>query len=247
MLNGLLLQIPSSPVQGMDTVTDTLTQTAQQVSMPLVQQPVSETLTLLDLVIKGGPIMIPIALLSLIAVYVFIERYLAIKRASKQESNFMNNIRDFIMDGRIDSALSFCKNNDKPVARMIEKGIKRIGRPLKEIEESIEIVGKFEVYKLEKNLVILAIIAGIAPMFGFIGTIIGVIKIFHDISLAGDISITSVSSGLYTKMVSSAAGLIIGIFAFVCYHWLNIMVDKIVQKMEHNAMEFIDLLQEPTK
>jgi biopolymer transport protein ExbB len=215
--------------------------------MPLVQQPVSETLTLLDLVIKGGPIMIPIALLSLIAVYVFIERYLAIKRASKQESNFMNNIRDFIMDGRIDSALSFCKNNDKPVARMIEKGIKRIGRPLKEIEESIEIVGKFEVYKLEKNLVILAIIAGIAPMFGFIGTIIGVIKIFHDISLAGDISITSVSSGLYTKMVSSAAGLIIGIFAFVCYHWLNIMVDKIVQKMEHNAMEFIDLLQEPTK
>ena len=130
---------------------------------------------------------------------------------------------------------------------MIEKGIKRIGRPLKEIEESIEIIGKFEVYKLEKNMAILAIIAGIAPMFGFIGTIIGVIKIVHDISVAGDVSIASVSSGLYTKMVSSAAGLIVGIFAFVCYHWLNIMIDKIVQNMERNAMDFIDLLQEPAK
>lgn len=248
MLTGLLLQMPSATVTTTDSIVDTINRAAQQVvNVPVIPPPSSESLTLLDLVMKGGPIMIPIALLSIIAVYVFIERYLAIKKASKQETNFMNNIRDFIFDGRIDSALAFCKSNDKPVARMIEKGIKRIGRPLKEIEESIEIVGKFEVYKLEKNLTILAIIAGIAPMFGFIGTIIGVIKIFHDISLAGDVSITSVSSGLYTKMVSSAAGLIIGIFAFVCYHWLNIMVDKIVQKMEHNAMEFIDLLQEPTK
>lgn len=240
--------MPSATVTTTDSIVDTINRAAQQVvNVPVIPPPSSESLTLLDLVMKGGPIMIPIALLSIIAVYVFIERYLAIKKASKQETNFMNNIRDFIFDGRIDSALAFCKSNDKPVARMIEKGIKRIGRPLKEIEESIEIVGKFEVYKLEKNLTILAIIAGIAPMFGFIGTIIGVIKIFHDISLAGDVSITSVSSGLYTKMVSSAAGLIIGIFAFVCYHWLNIMVDKIVQKMEHNAMEFIDLLQEPTK
>ena len=167
--------------------------------------------------------------------------------ASHQDANFMSNIRDFIYQGRIDSALAFCKNSNRPISRMIEKGIKRISRPMKEIEESIEIVGKFEVYKLEKNLVILAIIAGIAPMFGFIGTIIGVIKIFHDISLAGDVSITSVSAGLYTKMVSSAAGLMVGIIAFVCYHWLNIMIEKVVQRLEQNAMEFMDLLQEPAK
>ncbi|NVO21428.1 MAG: MotA/TolQ/ExbB proton channel family protein [Bacteroidetes bacterium] len=228
---------------------DTLRQVMGQASVPTaaVPQPTEETLSLLDLVIKGGPIMIPILILSMLAVYVFIERYLAIRKASKEESNLINNVRDFIHAGRIDSALAFCRSSDKPVSRMIEKGIKRIGRPLKEIEESIEIIGKFEVYKLEKNMAILAIIAGIAPMFGFIGTIIGVIKIFHDIALAGDVSIASVSSGLYTKMVSSAAGLIVGIFAFVCYHWLNIMIDKIVQKMEKNAMDFIDLLQEPAK
>jgi biopolymer transport protein ExbB len=159
----------------------------------------------------------------------------------------MNNIRDFIVNDRLDAAVSFCKSTNSPIARMTEKGLLRLGRPVKEIGESIEIVGKFEVYKLEKNLAILAIVAGIAPMFGFIGTIIGVIKIFHDISIAGDVSISSVSSGLYTKMVSSASGLIVGIVAFICYHWLNIMIEKIVQKMEYNAMNFIDFLQEPTR
>jgi len=241
----ILLQITQSSPGIQDSVARAIGQTNMPTT-PLTQ-PTEETMSLLDLVMKGGPIMIPILILSLLAVYVFIERYLAIKKASKEESNLINNVRDFIHAGRIDSALAFCRSSDKPVSRMIEKGIKRIGRPLKEIEESIEIIGKFEVYKLEKNMAILAIIAGIAPMFGFIGTIIGVIKIFHDISIAGDVSIASVSSGLYTKMVSSAAGLIVGIFAFVCYHWLNIMIDKIVQKMEKNAMDFIDLLQEPAK
>jgi biopolymer transport protein ExbB len=240
----ILLQITQTSPGIQDTVRQAIGQTAVPTTLP---QPTEETMSLLDLVMKGGPIMIPILILSLLAVYVFIERYLAIRKASKEESNLINNVRDFIHAGRIDSALAFCRSSDKPVSRMIEKGIKRIGRPLKEIEESIEIIGKFEVYKLEKNMAILAIIAGIAPMFGFIGTIIGVIKIFHDISIAGDVSIASVSSGLYTKMVSSAAGLIVGIFAFVCYHWLNIMIDKIVQKMEKNAMDFIDLLQEPAK
>ena len=240
----ILLQITQTSPGTLDSVRQAIGQTNLPASMP---HPTEETMSLLDLLMKGGPIMIPILILSLIAVYVFIERYLAIKKASKEELNLINNVRDFIHAGRIDSALAFCRSSDKPVSRMIEKGIKRIGRPLKEIEESIEIIGKFEVYKLEKNMAILAIIAGIAPMFGFIGTIIGVIKIFHDISIAGDVSIASVSSGLYTKMVSSAAGLIVGIFAFVCYHWLNIMIDKIVQNMEKNAMDFIDLLQEPAK
>lgn len=241
MLSTVLLQI----VQGSSPATDT----ASQVLTSLPQQPVAaaESFSLIELLVKGGPIMIPIAILSVVAIYIFIERQISIRRASNFEVNFMNNIREFIYSNRIDSAIAFCKSNKSPVARMIEKGIKRLGRPLKEIEESIEIVGKFEVYKLEKNIVILAIIAGIAPMFGFIGTIIGVIKIFHDISLQGDVSITTVSAGLYTKMVSSAAGLLVGITAFVLYHWCNIMVEKAVQKLEYSAMEFIDLLQEPSK
>jgi biopolymer transport protein ExbB len=241
MLNTLLLQI----VQTTGAVADTATQPL--IGIPQPQNAVSESFSLIDLLVKGGPIMIPIAILSVLAIYVFVERWFSIRRASDFEATFMNNIRDFIYSNRIDSAIAYCKSNKSPLSRMIEKGIKRLGRPLKEIEESIEIVGKFEVYKLEKNIVILAIIAGIAPMFGFIGTIIGVIKIFHDISLAGDVSITTVSAGLYTKMVSSAAGLLVGITAFILYHWCNIMVEKTVQKMEYSAMEFMDLLQEPSK
>ena len=241
MISTILLQIN----QAANVVTDTLNRAISQ--LPVVTPPAEVSFSILELVQKGGYIMLPIGLLSVITIYIFIERYVVVRIASRQDANFMNNIRDFIYQGRIDSALAFCKNSNRPISRMIEKGIKRISRPMKEIEESIEIIGKFEVYKLEKNLVILAIIAGIAPMFGFIGTIIGVIKIFHDISIAGDVSITSVSAGLYTKMVSSAAGLMVGIIAFVCYHWLNIMIEKVVQRLEQNAMEFMDLLQEPAK
>ncbi len=241
MLNAVLLQI----VSGAGTAADTAAQAL--IGIPQAPARVSESFSLFELLVKGGYIMIPIAILSVLAIYIFVERNLSIRRASRFEAGFMNNIRDFIYNNRIDSAIAYCKSNKSPVSRMIEKGIKRLGRPLKEIEESIEIVGKFEVYKLEKNIVILAIIAGIAPMFGFIGTIIGVIKIFHDISLQGDVSITTVSAGLYTKMVSSAAGLLVGITAFILYHWCNIMVEKAVQKLEYSAMEFIDLLQEPSK
>ncbi|MCX6230476.1 MAG: MotA/TolQ/ExbB proton channel family protein [Bacteroidetes bacterium] len=242
-MTGFILQITQTAA----TVGDTMTKAVNQVVNQPVVQPKEEAISIMNLVIKGGWIMIPILILSLLTVFVFIERYIAIKRASRGEKNFMDKIRDFIVNDRLDSALSLCKSTISPIARMTEKGLSRLGRPLNEIGESIEIVGKFEVYKLEKNLAILAIIAGIAPMFGFIGTIIGVIKIFHDISIAGDVSISSVSSGLYTKMVSSASGLIVGIVAFICYHWLNIMIEKIVQKMEYNAMNFIDFLQEPTK
>ena len=241
MIASILLQIVQTTQGAADSAANAMNQ------LPALSSPKEESFSLGELIIKGGPIMIPIAILSVVAVYIFIERYIHIRRASLNETHFMNNIRDFITNGRIDSAIAFCKSNQSPAARMIEKGIKRLGRPLKEIEDAIEIVGKFEVYKLENNVVILAIIAGIAPMFGFIGTIIGVIKIFHDISLAGDVSITTVSAGLYTKMVSSAAGLLVGITAFVLYHWCNIMVEKTVQKLEHSAMEFIDLLQEPVK
>jgi biopolymer transport protein ExbB len=210
-------------------------------------QPAPIPTTLIDIIMKGGIIMIPIGILSIIAVYVFIERYLTIRRHIRSDVDFMNSIHDFIISGKTDAALMLCKNTPKPIARMIEKGISRLGKPIKEIEESIEIAGKFEVYDLEKNIQILAVIAGIAPMFGFLGTIIGVIKIFFNISMTSDVSIGSVSAGLYTKMVTSAAGLIVGILAYIGYHWLNIILNKAIHQLEWNAMNFIDLLKSPSK
>ncbi len=214
-------------------------------SLPV--QPSAGSATLLDIIMKGGVIMIPIALLSLITAYVFFERYFSIRRYVSSDVNFMNNIRDFVVSGNTESALTLCRHTDKPVARMIEKGISRLGKPIKEIEESIEIAGKFEVYEMEKNIGILAVIAGIAPMFGFLGTIIGVIKIFFNISMTSDVSIGSVSAGLYTKMVSSASGLIVGIVAYIAYHWLNSILNKAVHQLEWNAMNFINLLKSPAK
>jgi biopolymer transport protein ExbB len=159
----------------------------------------------------------------------------------------MNRIKDYIHDNKIDAANALCQSTQSPLARMIEKGISRLGRPMKEIEESIEIVGKFEIYNLEKHLSVLAVVAGIAPMFGFIGTIIGVIKIFYNISLADNISIGIIAGGLYEKMVASASGLFVGILAFIAYHALNIMVERIVHKLEFSVMNFMDILNEPVK
>jgi biopolymer transport protein ExbB len=205
------------------------------------------SISLYDLAIKGGWLMVPILVLAVAAVYIFFERFYAVRKAAQFENNFIDRIRDYIHEGKVDAALNLCRSTDRPVARMIEKGIKRLGRPIKEIEDSIEIVGKFEVYQLEKNMVILGVIAGIAPMFGFIGTIAGVIKIFYNISLADNISIGLIAGGLYVKMVTSAAGLLVGIVAYIFYHWLNVMIEKVVHKLELNAMNFIDLLQEPVK
>ena len=225
---------------------DTLNKTiAAAPSLPVQNAP--EAVKMIDIIMKGGIIMIPIGLLSLIAVYVFIERYLTIRRHVSADVDFMNDIHDFIIKGQTDSALTLCQRTAKPIARMIEKGISRLGKPIKEIEESIEIAGKFEVYDLEKNVQILAVIAGIAPMFGFLGTIIGVIKIFFNISMTSDVSIGSVSAGLYTKMVSSASGLVVGIMAYIGYHWLDIILNKAVHQLEWNAMNFIDLLKSPLK
>lgn len=204
-------------------------------------------MSFMDILTKGGIVMVPIGLISFIGLYVFIERYLTIRRRVSSDVDFMNNIYDTILRGQTDTALSLCRRTTKPIARMIEKGITTLGRPIKEVEEAIEIVGKFEVYDLEKNIQTLAVIAGIAPMFGFLGTIIGVIKIFYNISMTSDVSIGTVSSGLYTKMVSSAAGLMVGIIAYIGYHWLNTLLNKAVHQLEWNAMNFIDLLKRPVK
>jgi biopolymer transport protein ExbB len=240
----LILQIQ----QAGTTAVDTLTQAAQQITAPIVTAPAPPpSLSLLDLIIKGGPIMIPIGLLSIAGLYIFFERFFTIRKSSNIDQNFLNQIRDFMHQGNIDAARSLCKNTNNPIARMINKGLMRLGKPVKEIEGAIENVGKLEIYQMEKNIGLLGTIASIAPMFGFLGTIFGVIKIFYNISLADNISIGLIAGGLYEKMITSAAGLMIGIFAYIGHHYLILMVDRVVNKMEINSIEFIDLLEEPAK
>jgi len=206
-----------------------------------------DKLTLWELVQQGGFLMIPIALLSLITLFLFVERFIVLQRAGKSPDNLLNNVRDQIQNGKVDSALMLCKSNTTPDARMLEKGISRIGLTVDEIEKAMEGVGKKELSRIEKNVGILAVIAGIAPMFGFVGTITGVIKIFYNISLQDNISIGAISGGLYEKMITSAAGLIVGILAFVLYHYLNYQVDRIAKRMEATGLDFIDMLHEPSK
>lgn len=192
--------------------------------------------------------MIPIAILSIVAVYIFFERFMAIKKVSKDETNFMNTIKDNILSNKIDSAISLCKATDSPIARMIEKGIGRLGRPLNDINTSIENVGKQEVYKLEKNLATMATVAGAAPMIGFLGTVIGMIQAFYRMSMAGNnIDVSMLSDGIYTAMVTTVAGLIVGIVAYLAYNVLVAKVEKVVFMLESRTTEFMDLLNEPVK
>ncbi|HZY36762.1 MAG TPA: MotA/TolQ/ExbB proton channel family protein [Mucilaginibacter sp.] len=200
-----------------------------------------------DLLIKGGWVMLPIGILLVLALVIFFERYFTIRKASKDDSNLTVQVRASILSGNLESAKALCRNSNTPLGRMLQKGLLRIGRPIKDIEGAIENIGKLEVSKLEKNIGILGIVAGIAPMFGFLGTIIGVIKIFFDISTTDNFSISVISGGLYVKMITSAAGLLVGIIAYVGYHILNMMVDKVILKLETDAIEFIDLLEEPSK
>ena len=204
----------------------------------------AEGLSLIDLILKGGWIMVPLFVLSFVSVYIIFERYLTIRKAAGNPDSFMASIRALMVKGDLPAAKLVCAQNPSPLARMVEKGLRRLGLPLKEIETSIENVGKIEIARLEKNINILGIIAGIAPMLGFVGTIIGVIKIFYAINSTGEFGIAQIAGGLYTKMVTSAAGLIVGIIAHVGYHWLSILVERMVFRMENSAMEFMDILQD---
>ncbi|HEX8547698.1 MAG TPA: MotA/TolQ/ExbB proton channel family protein [Cytophagaceae bacterium] len=203
-----------------------------------------QSISLLELLLKGGWVMVPIFILSFVTFYILIERFIVIKKASMNTTKFMEKVKSLIVQGDVKSAKNLCEQTESPVARMIEKGIMRLGRPLKDIESSIENTGKIEIYKLEKNLSILGIISGVAPMLGFVGTISGVIKIFYNISIEENISIGAIAEGLYEKMITSAAGLIVGIIAHIAFHYLNLLVDRVIYKMESNSLEFIDLLQE---
>ena len=199
-----------------------------------------------ELAVKGGWIMIPLLIFSIIAIYIFFERFFALQNASKIDANFMNRIKEYIHDAKLDSAIALCQSTDKPVARMVEKGVQRIGRPLSDINEAIENVGKLEVYKLEKSLPTLASIAGAAPMVGFLGTVIGMIQAFYDMSMAGNnIDVSLLSNGIYTAMVTTVAGLIIGIIAYLAYNYLVVKVEKVVFQLEGTSSEFMDLLNEP--
>lgn len=205
-------------------------------------------LTLLDFAIKGGWIMIPIVLLSLVAAYIFIERFYVIKRASKEDTNFMNRIKDYIHDGKVEAAQALCRSTDSPSARMIEKGISRLGRPLQDISTAIENAGKLEISKLEKGFPTLATIAGAEPMLGFLGTVIGMVQSFYRMEQAGNnIDISMMSGGIYTALITTVAGLIVGILGYFAYNTLVVRTEKVVFNLEATLTEFMDILNEPVK
>jgi biopolymer transport protein ExbB len=223
----ILLQIVADSVAGQDSI-------------------IGQSISVIDLALKGGFMMIPIAVLWVLAIYLFIERILTINKANEDPGAFMGRVKELVLRGDIGGAKVLCSQNGTPVARMIEKGIARIGSPLKTIEASIENVGKIEVFKLEKNLPTLATIAGAAPMMGFLGTVIGMVEAFISISQEeGSVSPKLLSSGIYTAMITTVAGLMVGIIAYLAYNYLVSRVQKVVHKMEYTSIDFIDLLQEP--
>jgi biopolymer transport protein ExbB len=202
----------------------------------------------LELAQKGGWIMIPIVFLSFVAVYIFFERFFAVRKASQIDINFMNRIKDYIYDEKLDAALALCQSFNNPAARMVEKGIQRIGRPLNDVNTAIENVGKLEIYKLEKGLPLLATVAGGAPMIGFLGTVMGMVRAFYDMAQqANNIDVGLLSNGIYTALITTVAGLIVGIVAYFAYNVLVARIEKVVFKLEGTTSDFMDLLNEPLK
>ncbi len=219
----------------------------QDVSLP-AETATDTHLTLLDFAIKGGWVMIPIVLLSFVAAYIFIERFYVIRKATQQDLTFMNRIKDYIHDGRIEAALALCRSTDSPSARMIEKGINRLGRPLQDISTAIENAGKLEISKLEKSFPTLATITGAEPMLGFMGTVIGMVKSFYAMSQAGNnIEVSLLSDGIYTALITTVAGLIVGILGYFAYNTLVVRVERVVFNLEATLTEFMDILNEPVK
>jgi biopolymer transport protein ExbB len=205
-----------------------------------------DKISLFSLLQKGGWIMYPLYILLVIAIFVFIERVLAIKKASTIDEKFMLIIKDHLMSGNVLAAKSVTKNTDNIVAKMIDKGLMRIGKPLDVIEKSMENVGRLEMYSMEKNLNILSLVAGIAPLFGFLGTIVGMVQLFYGIASTGEYTLNTIAGGIYTKMITSATGLIIGLMAYVGHNYLTTQIDKTIHKMETASADFFDILQETT-
>ena len=222
-------------------------QVAEQMpDLTAVATPTETEINVIDLAFKGGWIMVVLLLLSLMAIYIFIQRLMVIRRAGKEDESFMNRIKDYIHDGKVDSALNLCRQTHTPSARMIEKGITRLGRPMNDVLVASENVGNLEVAKLEKGFPLIATTAAGAPMLGFLGTVTGMVRAFFDMANAGtNVDVTLLSSGIYEALVTTVGGLVVGIIALFAYNYLVSQVDNVVNKMEARTMEFMDLLNEP--
>ncbi len=227
---------------------DTTMSTAVQDTVAILEEPVVEnSINLLTMAEYGGWIMIVLALMLAFGMYLFIERLVILTKATKEDKTFMNRIRDYIKEGKIDSAIALCRKQNTPSSHMVEKGITRIGRPMQDVQVAIENVGNLEVSKLEKGLVLMATIAAGAPMLGFLGTVLGMIQTFYNMAqnASGVIEISSLSEGMYQAMVTTVGGLIVGILAMFAYNFLVSRIDRVVRQLESRTMEFMDLLNEP--
>ncbi len=209
-------------------------------------EPSEIRLSLWDLTVQGGWIMAILGIFSIVTIYIFVERFITINKALKSNDAFMNNIRDYMIQGKLNEAKNECLRENTPISRMIEKGLSRIGKPLNDIQTAIENVGNLEVSKLEKGVALLAMVSGAGPMLGFLGTVIGMIRAFYDMSMAGNnIDIELLSTGIYQAMVTTVGGLIVGILAFVFYNLLVSKIDNVVSLLESKSIEFMDVLNEP--
>jgi biopolymer transport protein ExbB len=233
-MNWFFLQIGSPPIDSTATA-------ANAAATP------PPSMNILEMLSNGGPLMIPLGLLLVLAIFFFFERLIAIRKASNIDPNFMYIIRDNVFSGNVTAARSLAKNTPNPVARMIDKGLQRIGKPIEAIEKSMEAVGKLEIYKMERNLSVLSLVYGIAPMLGFLGTLVGMLQLFYNINSSGEFTPASIAGGIYTKIITSASGLIIGLLAYIGYNFLNTQINKTVHRMETSSTEFIDILQEPSR
>lgn len=232
-MNFFLLQVQNA--------VDTLTNAATTQVVP------KKEMHLIDLLMQAGWIMIPLLLLSVATVYVFVERWMAIKKATEVDGNFMNIIRDNILSGNVTAARNFARNTQNPVGRIIDKGLQRIGKPIDSIENSMENVAQLEMYKLERNVNILSVISKVAPIFGFVGTLVGLMQLFFNINATGEYELSTIAGGIYTKLITSISGLVIGLIAYLCHNILHTQVEKALNKMEASAADFLDVLQEPTR
>lgn len=225
-------------------------QGAESLDSLTAEEPVEKTLSIIDLLMSGGPagqiIILILFILLFVAIYIYFERLFAIKAASNMDSNFMNQIKDNVSNGNIEAAKMLCAQQNSPVSRLTAKGISRIGSPLEDINTAIENSGKLEVYRLEQNVSVLATIAGAAPMIGFLGTVIGMVIAFHQLATSsGQAEMGALAEGIYTAMTTTVAGLIVGIIAYIGYNHLVVRTDKVIHQMEATAVEFLDLLNEP--
>ena len=255
LLNMILAQVApaDSAIQPIADTAQAVADTVAQAVAPATQaaqaaEPVVKELSVWNLTMAGGWLMIPLALLAIVSIYIFFERFFAINAASREDKTFMNQIKNHIHDGRVNDALQLCKDTDTPAARMIEKGVTRIGRPMNDVLVAIENVGNMEIAKMEKGFNWLATTAAGAPMIGFLGTVTGMVQAFYALASAGQNSNVSIlASGIYEALVTTVAGLVVGILALFAYNYLTSRVNKIMNKLEGNTMEFMDLLNEPVK